>query len=141
MPQNTRKKKPSHKKRVQITDSAGWTHVVNGHKAAPSTEGIANQFSSLSMVDDVPPAAIAERQQKNNKAWSESQCCKDLSRLLEDKVLSREDISIDSCVCLGLGSFTAGRDSSSWELSALIWMLEFLRSYSHILIPYMLSAD
>ena len=62
------------------------------------------------------------------KAWKESSCFKELTKILEQLVLASDGVRVERCVCLGLGSFTGGvpSDASMYELAALVSILEIL---------------
>ncbi|KAL9640114.1 MAG: hypothetical protein Q9164_000501 [Protoblastenia rupestris] len=116
------------KKRLQITDSSGWTHVITGPKQIPLESDLVCRLQILDLDSEVPIAKIAEKQDKYNGIWRESECCTQLLHILEQDVLTRKSLLITRCICLGLGSFTSGRESSKYQLATLIWMLEILHT-------------
>ena len=127
-----RHKKQPQQKRQQITDESGWTHVTRGPKKA-----IDSQHLTPLRPEKIPPGLtldkFSEKFQKNYSGhWQASSCCKDLCRIFEQQILPLEYIIITNCVCLGLGSMTTGLDSSSYEMAALIFMLEILGKVTYI---------
>lgn len=121
----TRKKKSSaQQKRQQVMDPSGWTHIVKGPKSnmasistppfqrletALTVEDYSNQFYNLYTT-----------------RWQSSPCLSELKCVFEQGILTAERIILTKCVCLGLGSLTMGTPDSSYQLAALITMLELL---------------
>lgn len=124
----TRKKKPSAQQvPQQVTDDAGWTHVIKGPKsnlALTSSLPFHPSEASLTTEDYAKKfhASIVPQ-------WQESSCWQSLKSLFEQDILTSEHITITKCICLGLGSPTAYENSSS-QLAALIAILEVLSMYS-----------
>ena len=129
------KKPPAQRKRQRVTDPSGWTHIRIGPKPSPGGRNLlACQLTSLDLDDgSIDPTQVTEKQRKYDRIWRKSESCRELRKILEQDILPslREDHhrSITKCVCLGLGSFTSGRESSKYELAALTWILDifFLR--------------
>ena len=137
-----RKKPPPHPKRQHITDSSGWTHVIKG---PPST--IAHlKTTALRRSHETSPSStnysletyLDKFHNHYLPTWKSSACFKHLSRMFEQETLSsagekkkkkKKKIKITQCVCLGLGSMTTGSESSSYELAALMSILEQLSTY------------
>lgn len=134
----TRRKKPppQHNKRRQITDSAGWTHVIKGPPATidPTSTASHLQLRGKSPTETKYTLETYLDRFRNHylPIWKGSTCFEKLSRILEREMLpssvapKNDDVVITRCVCLGLGSMTAGSESSSYELAALISILELL---------------
>ena len=125
----TRRKKPPPRKTQQVTDSAGWTHVVRGPPCALDPQTAAR----ASLAHRTPPASrytldtyLHRFRTHHAPAWRASDCFRRLSRTIERDVLPAAHIAITRCVCLGLGSLTAGPETPSYELAALISILDLL---------------
>ncbi|KAL8665122.1 MAG: hypothetical protein Q9202_002522 [Teloschistes flavicans] len=134
----TRKKRTVPKpKRVEITDSDGWTHIIKGLKDAHLTA------SSLSHGIEVQPTSIPSGQtltdlQKTHaqyrSQWLASPSHCQIRNLFVHETLpsiypsgAEEKQRIDRCIVLGLGSLSNGRRSSWWELVFLETVLSLLR--------------
>lgn len=131
-----RKKSPPQRKLQQITDSSGWTHIIKGPPGIidPQTTDLHLKEQGKSTVTKYTLETYLDRFRKHYvPIWRESQCFKRLSRILEQEILPTGNLTITQCICLGLGSMTAGSESSSYELAALISMLEILGRY--LLMP------
>lgn len=124
----TRRKKRPQRKLQQVTDSSGWTHVVKGPPGTidARTAGIRLEHEKSAETKYTLKTYLARFRKHYAPTWQESSCSQSLSRLLEQEILPAEHIEITQCICLGLGSMTAGSESSSFELAALISMLELL---------------
>jgi len=125
----TRKKKVSaQEKRQQVTDPSGWTHIVKGPKSnAASISQLPSQRleTSLTVKDHA-----TKFQTLYTPHWQRSACLQSLKRVFEQDILTAEHITLTKCVCLGLGSLTVGTATSSYELAALVTMLELLSMHS-----------
>ena len=128
--------KMAQQKRLQVTDTAGWTHIVRGSQAQKNQK-------NLTPVDKLQPTQVAkgltiqnacDKLERYRKAWVESQHHEQVKRILERQVLVAGSVSIDRCVCIGLGSMTGtSSDESSWyQLAILISVLEVLGWFTHI---------
>ena len=126
----TRKKKTTpHSKIHQMSGSDGWTHVIKGPKSYLSAhppylldhppKGEADSAHALQKY-------IFDFTTKHQPHWLQSQCCRDLTRILRDDVVFPKGIVLTKCVCLGLGSLNARYRSSSYQLAALISIFEIL---------------
>lgn len=135
----TRRKKPPPQRKIQqVTDASGWTHVIKG----PPGIIINTQTTTGTRLEDGKPAEsrytletyLARLRTHYTPIWRESNCFKSLSRTFEQDILlpAENNVTITQCVCLGLGSMTAGSESSSYELAALISILEILGKKHHI---------
>lgn len=138
----TRRKKPTtsqHSKRRQITDSAGWTHIIKGPPGTIDPTTTASHLHQLGGKAATETKYTLETYLDRFRThyvpiWKASSCFGNLSRILEREMLpssaavarKNDDVVIARCVCLGLGSMTAGSESSSYELAALMSMLEIL---------------
>jgi hypothetical protein len=128
---STRKAK---QKRLQVTDTAGWTHILKGSQAQ-------KKQTRLTPMDRPRPTevphgltvkqagAILERYRKS---WEASTHYAQVKDCVERQLVQLEVESIARCVCLGLGSMTGNAsDESSWyQLAFLISMLEILGSFA-----------
>lgn len=123
-----RKKPPPQRKLQQVTDSSGWTHVVKGPPGIinPRTTGVRLERGKSSETKYTLETYLVKFREHYAPIWRESTCFKSLSRILEQAILPAENIIVTQCICLGLGSMTAGPESSSYELAALISILEIL---------------
>ena len=126
----TRKKKPPlQSKRHAVTDDSGWTHITKGPKSTINTQYTKRLLQQQKIRrESLSLEAYSDKFEKYyTPKWRESSCFRSLESILEQDVLSANNtITITRCVCLGLGSPTAGVEVSSWELAALISMLEIL---------------
>ena len=145
--QDQKQKKEQHthprpKKRQQITDSSGWTHVLHGPKHGATTTSPNLRSLHLQSIDlgaEIAPSDLAQTMQTYDRSWRESECCQQLRCFFERDVSSSlESRRLQNCVCLGLGSLTAGRESSKHQLATLTWMLDLLRE-RHVIDPVVLQ--
>lgn len=133
-----RKKPPPQQKRQQVTDSAGWTHVIKGPSGVtvPKRTNVRLERENPSTESKYTLETYLDRFRNHHvPIWKQSDCFKSLSRILEQDMIppDQTNMPITRCVCLGLGSMTAGSESSSYELAALTSMLEILgNTYTHI---------
>ena len=142
MPHTTRKKKkPKFEKRIELTDSDGWTHVTRGSKREPPdveerrfkelTSGLGAERAS-----DMTMEALMALHSQVGEAWRASQCCQELLSVIHDKVLTSHDMVIDRCICTGLGSvssagFHVSRAKSMWQLVAFESVIEVISESSY----------
>ena len=128
----TRKGNPPQKKRQQITDQTGWTHVVRGPKqAAANPKDLSQAFQDLTFSTPLSPEEVSQQQDRYERAFTSSQCCAQLQRIFANDILpvqGKRHLRIRKCICLGLGSFTSGREASRYQLATLTWLLAFLQS-------------
>ena len=129
----TRRKKPPPQSKLQhITDASGWTHVIKGPSGIvdPGTTDIRLQHGKATETKYTLETYLDRFRNHYTPTWRESSCFKSLTRIFEQDILPAENILISQCICLGLGSMTAGSESSSYELAALLSMLEILGTNS-----------
>ena len=125
----TRRKKPPPQRKIQqITDSSGWTHVIKGPPSNidPRTTGLRLEDCKSTATKYTLETYLDSFRTHYVPTWLESDCFKSLSRIVEQDVLPADHILITQCICLGLGSMTGGSASSSYELAALISILDIL---------------
>lgn len=120
-------------KRMQVTDTSGWTHVIRGSKAQKKQSYIKPMAHLKPQEVDANMTLDRAYIQLKGFAcdWEKSECSKTMLKIVEEDVLLSDKVNISSCVCLGLGSLTGvNRSKSSWyELVTLIWILETLGMY------------
>lgn len=123
-----RKKPPPQRKLQQITDPSGWTHVIRGPPGIINsrTTDIRLELGESTDTKYTLETYLDRFRKHYLPTWRKSNCFKNLSRILDQDILPAENILITQCICLGLGSMTAGLESSSYELAALISILEIL---------------
>ena len=128
----TRRKKPptQQHKRQQLTDSSGWTHIIRGPPSTidPKSTGTRLLHARISNSTDYTLETYLDKFHNHYlPVWRSSTCFQQLSRIFEQEILpTQKNIKTTQCVCLGLGSMTAGSESSSFELAALMSVLEIL---------------
>ena len=125
----TRHKKSRPQRKIQqVTDSSGWTHVIKGPPGIIDPRSIKTRLENRKSTETkYTLETYLDRFRKHYAPiWKESNCFESLSRTFEQTILPLANITISQCICLGLGSLTAGSDSSSYELAALTSMLEIL---------------
>lgn len=132
-PKNQKSKLP---KRIKVTDSSGWTHIIRGSKAQ-------KKQSYIKPMAHLKPQEVAANMTSVEKAcmrlkgfasdWEKSECREKMEEMMEEVVLMSDRVNISNCVCLGLGSLTGvnGSKSSWYELVTLIWILEILGMLIH----------
>ena len=141
MPHTSRKKQQGPKKRLQITDDAGWTHITkttNKQKYTLQSASWSKQLSPTQIPRGITTQDVLVSLNKYMAIWKDSSCFSKLKILLRDIVLS-SNTEITSCVCLGLGSFSGGKfpETSFFELAALVSLLEILSQKHEIKETYM----
>lgn len=124
-------KKPNQQpKRVEVTDSSGWTHIIKGSKSQRDQLQI-KPMAHLK-PQEIDPALTEERLHsllgKYTREWEESECFGKVKTMLEQQAMNSDKVNITSCVCLGLGSVAGidGAKASWYELVALISILDIL---------------
>lgn len=133
----TGKKKPTpQQKRQQVVDASGWTHIVKGRPSNSRTQHsilASHQRSSSLDTSFTLETYLSKFRNHYFPRWRESSCFKGLERIFEENIsVLRGGITITDCVCLGLGSMTSGLETPSFELAALMDMLEILGSFPPI---------
>ncbi|KAL8901020.1 MAG: hypothetical protein Q9207_005413 [Kuettlingeria erythrocarpa] len=129
-----RKKKPQQPKRIQITDSEGWTHVSRSGKK-PNINNASITEQKLVPSETPKGQTLLDLQDSHayyRDQWLSSPCHKALQELLQADLPSplRSRRCVDRCVILGLGSLSNGRRSSWWELVFFETFVEALASSS-----------
>ncbi|KAL9579521.1 MAG: hypothetical protein Q9212_005062 [Teloschistes hypoglaucus] len=135
----TRKKKPAPKlKRVEITDSDGWTHITKGLKNTHLTTSSLPCSGTKIQPAPIPSGQTLTELQKTHAhyrtQWLASPSQQQIHDLfvrevlpsLNDPVAVKKQ-GIDRCVVLGLGSLSNGGRSSWWELVFLETVLSLLQ--------------
>lgn len=121
-------------KRVQVTDTSGWTHIIKGSKA--QNKQLYLQLMAHLIPQAVDPTLNMDKVlnllKRYTREWEESDCREKILTIVEEKVLSSGNVNITNCVCLGLGSLTGLNNcNASWyELATLISILEILGKFS-----------
>lgn len=114
------------RERVEVTDSSGWTHVINGRRNVRKVYNPSPQLNALRSVDKTPLKQLVEDHARYVDLWERSECWQNVANILQDHVLSNPRIRLTKCVCLGLGSLSAGQASSKHEMAALDTILRLL---------------
>ena len=114
-------------KRLQVTDEAGWTHIIKGSRAQRHQRNVSlNEYlKPLEPPEDLTVDKMKDKFQKFCQHWKESESFKNFKLVLEEGILASEKVELTRCVCLGLGSL-GGRDASMYELVFLYTTLETL---------------
>ncbi|KAI4109431.1 MAG: hypothetical protein L6R37_000588 [Teloschistes peruensis] len=135
----TRKKRPAPKpKRVEITDSDGWTHIIKGlkntHLTAPSPSSNGTKIQPASIPSGQTLTDLQETHAHYRSQWLPSPSHDQIRNLFVREILpslhgpaAHEKQRIDRCIILGLGSLSNGHRSSWWELVFLETVLFLLR--------------
>lgn len=130
MPPKKQKKPNPQPKRIQVTDSSGWTHITKGSKSQRN-QLLIKPVAHLK-PKEVDPALTVERLNERlgrfTREWEESECFGKIKIMLEQQAMKSDSVNITSCVCLGLGSLAGidGPKASWYELVALIAILDIL---------------
>lgn len=129
--------KKNNQKRIQLTDTDGWTHIVKGSQAQ-------TRQKHLTPVDKLQPTAVSkgwtiprgcDMLERYRKTIKDSQLLAQVNGILESQVFVAVAVSITRCVCLGLGSMTGqtGNEESSWhQLAFLVSLVEILSGFSRM---------
>ena len=140
MPHTTRKKRKfKFEKRVELTDSDGWTHVTRGSKREPP-DVEERRFKELTAshqaehASDLDLEALHRLHGQVDEIWRVSQCCRELMAAITEKVLPSDIIVIDKAICTGLGSVSnsgpfVSRAKSMWQLVAFESVIELLSTF------------
>lgn len=123
-----KKKSSAQQKRQQVTDPSGWTHIVKGPQSNMASISIPpfQRLETSFTVEDYSN----QFQKLYTTHCQASPCMSSLKSVFEQDILTAERIILTKCVCLGLGSLTMGTPDSSYQLAALITMLEILSMHS-----------
>lgn len=130
-----KKKLPSQQKRQQVVDSQGWTHIIKGpnnHVSAQYANTALHRRLSNTNMSFTLETYLSKLQNHYIARWNESSCFNNLSRIFEQYISTIGTTSIANCVCLGLGSITAGVETPGFELAALMSMLKILGKFVSI---------
>ena len=141
---HTARKKKKHKlgKRVELTDSDGWTHVTRGgRREPPAIEE--KRFKELvgdhqaAHASDMTLEELQRLHSQVNDAWRASHCYRELMTAITEKVLTR-DMAIDKAICTGLGNVSVSgpflsRAKSMYQLVAFESVIELLSTFCFIL--------
>lgn len=130
MSRKKHKKQNEQQKRLQVTDTSGWTHIIRGSR-------IQNHQRHISVHETGKPIEaprhltidkVGKKFDRYCQNWKESESFKNFQLILEGDVLASEKVSITRCVCLGLGSLTSedGREAPMYELAFLFTTLDML---------------
>lgn len=135
MPANLSSKK-GQQKRLQVTDTAGWTHIVKGSQAQKNQKHLisTHQLRPTQVSKGLTVQKACEILERYRKAWGESKLHEQVKDTLERQVLLAGMVSITRCVCLGLGSMTgtSSEEPSWYQLAFLLSVLEILGLCTHI---------
>ena len=124
-------------KRRHVEANDGWTHVIKG-PAQNDFHRLAESMPQGLRPTEIPRGLTLDhwktRFRRVQEDWYESSCCRDVKSFFQETLLKLDSLKITSCVCLGLGSFTASRHpycpgsprSSQYQLAALEMWLDLL---------------
>ena len=134
MPSKSRRHKPPQKKRQEITAPDGWTHVINGPKRLPTDRpnDLSSRLASLTISHPLGADEVHLQLQRYRKSFLASSFQKRLESIIQASIPSSLFARLTGCVCLGLGSFTDGRETSKHQLVTLMWMLDALAPHHAI---------
>ena len=113
MPHTSRRKRNTPTKRVEVTDDNGWTRVTTTNQERRRPTAIENSAILLQAQEcgwkTTPEKGATVKKLKQDykrvqTQWIESDSCKALVALMQDKVLP-EDTEWDRCLIFGSGSF------------------------------------
>ena len=131
------KSRPKHtqQKRFQVTDTTGWTHIIKGSRSQSNQQHLlSTSLQPTEISEGLTLEKVLEKHETCTRRWRESDCLKEVERILHEEVLTSNKVIITRCVCLGLGSLTRayGETANSWyELATLISVLEILGKGIH----------
>lgn len=114
------------KKSVKVTDDSGWTQVIRGRGKAQKAQASHPKFNGLQMPDKISLQELSKKHAGYVDSWKQSECWQNLLKILQENVLSNPRIRLTSCTCLGLGSLSAGKESSKHQMAALVSILQLL---------------
>lgn len=139
MPANPSSKK-GQQKRLQITDTAGWTHIVKGSQAQKNQKHLTPTHEPR--PTQVPKGLTVQKAcdvlERYRNTWGECNRHAQVKDILQRQFFVLGGVSITRCVCLGLGSMTGiSTEESSWyQLAFLISVLDILGLFTHDEICY-----
>ena len=99
----------------------GPTNDIASARQLPPSERLATSLTAEAYADTFRTTFTPH--------WQQSLCLQRLTRIFEQQILTADNITLTKCVCLGLGSLTAGTPTSSYELAVLISVLQILGVY------------
>jgi hypothetical protein len=145
-----RKKKKNPPPRRHHVTADGWTHVLNGpphtlpiRSNAPPTPPLYTP-APTNPPADLTLAAVEAAAQASAARWRASACSAEMARLLASAFTAADRPRLTTCVCLGLGSFTAPLNANHprqheralYQLAALEEWIEMLRGLLLSLHPH-----
>ncbi|KAK6831953.1 hypothetical protein RU639_002747 [Aspergillus parasiticus] len=143
MPHSNRKRNLNHHKRLEVTDSSGWTHVTAGGKSArralrPTQQHHDNPEQGEQSQILVPAEAPAQLNLEDlqtqfwgyRQRWEGSE-----SWRVVERAISSATVKVDRIVCIGLGSpsgFLKGgwvdrRSVSMYQLAGLVSVVDLMK--------------
>ena len=130
MSRKKQKKQDAQQKRIQVTDDAGWTHVMKGSRGQRQRRHISfpENGKPMEALTDLTVDKISDKFHRYCKKWKGSECFQNFQLILENNVLASEKVNLTRCVCLGLGSLTSEKASaaSMYQFAFLSTTLEIL---------------
>ena len=138
MSSSSQKKHNPHKKRVEIADSTGWTHVVRGQRSRinpnSNSQDIERRLRQLKSDKSLDIDQLIQSFARLDQQWRSSTCAFELRAILNEIVIpslhhqpESSLFPISKCICLGLGRLSnSNLTSSKYELAALFSILEVL---------------
>ena len=138
MPHTSHKNRLSRNdKRRNVEADDGWTHVIKG-PAHKDFHRFAGSMPQGLRPTTIPPGLTLDhwktRFRRVQEDFYESSCGRDAKSFFLETLLRLDTLKITSCICLGLGSFTASRHpycpgsprNSQYQLAALVMWLDLL---------------
>ena len=145
MSSSSKRSKKQHRKRLELSDSSGWTHVVHGTKPRSVDKlELDKSLQSLKLDNNLTLNELVQVFHRITAQWLQSTCHIKLQSLIREEILpalqaedpkppnegKKKASRITKCVCLGLGSLSASVSASpKYELAALMSILDILASY------------
>ncbi|KAI9812316.1 MAG: hypothetical protein M1827_004765 [Pycnora praestabilis] len=141
MPHTSRRRVQTHRKRTQVHDSDGWTHIATSrHHQDWSKTSPRIPLGPAETPEGLTTEKLQEEYSRHKRIWAASDCCKALNTILTQQTLVKGEgdaeweLRIDKCICLGLGSLVdpVSRRYSMFQLGALQSILEVLNTRVNI---------
>ena len=132
MSKSSAKSKGAKDKRKKVIDAQGWTHVVRGPKLGHAHQRLVTGLDGLSISPLPDTIDLREILSKYDKIWTSSSACEKLLTFLEEEVIPAAEVTIQKCICLGLGSLSDGRESSRFQFATLSSILRLLNQKSRV---------
>lgn len=124
---NTTRPKMVHKKRYEIEDDEGWTHII---PTCRKTIRAGLEFLG-GFIDENSDRTLGEAMEdydRSLKQWENSDACAGLKKLLLASAQGK--VLVENVVCLGLGSLQGfGARTSYTQLVALRTILDVLGGF------------